>query len=166
MQFVQDHVIHFYHLHALDWVDVVSALSADPAATSTLQKSISDWPNNSPDYFAVGAGTPADLRQQRPARHLRQRLLGPSRLQAAPEGNLLAVAHYLEALDWQREVIKLQPSWAARIRTPDLPGGRHGDPGRSGQLGCDQRQTRSPAQEPGRAKRWISSSASTTPTCS
>ena len=35
-QFVQDHVIHFYHLHALDWVDVVSALKADPAATAAL----------------------------------------------------------------------------------------------------------------------------------
>ena len=41
-QFVQDHVVHFYHLHALDWVDIVSALSADAAATSTLQQSISD----------------------------------------------------------------------------------------------------------------------------
>jgi len=41
-QFIQDHVIHFYHLHALDWVDIVSALSADPAATSALQKSISN----------------------------------------------------------------------------------------------------------------------------
>jgi hydrogenase large subunit len=47
MQTVQDHVIHFYHLHALDWVDVVSALSADPAATSNLARSISPWPNNS-----------------------------------------------------------------------------------------------------------------------
>src|SRR5512145_2088380 len=51
-QCVQDHVIHFYHLHALDWVDVVSALSADPAATSSLAQSISDWPLSSAQYFA------------------------------------------------------------------------------------------------------------------
>jgi Ni,Fe-hydrogenase I large subunit len=51
-QFVQDHVMHFYHLHALDWVDVVSALSADPTATSDLAHSISSWPNSSPSYFA------------------------------------------------------------------------------------------------------------------
>src|SRR5512142_3096273 len=50
IQYVQDHVIHFYHLHALDWVDITSALSADPSATSSLQKSLSDWPNNSPTY--------------------------------------------------------------------------------------------------------------------
>ena len=41
-QYVQDHVVHFYHLHALDWVDVVSALKADPQRTSAIQTSISD----------------------------------------------------------------------------------------------------------------------------
>src|SRR4029450_7191153 len=42
-QCVQDHVIHFYHLHALDWVDIVSALSADPAKTAALAQSLSAW---------------------------------------------------------------------------------------------------------------------------
>jgi hydrogenase large subunit len=50
-QFVHDHVMHFYHLHALDWVDIVSALSADPAETSRIQQSISSWHNSSPGYF-------------------------------------------------------------------------------------------------------------------
>src|SRR5512142_1620501 len=50
-QYVQDHVIHFYHLHALDWVDVVSATTADPAKTSALAQSISDWPLSSASYF-------------------------------------------------------------------------------------------------------------------
>mgnify|MGYP000698821050 CR=1 FL=1 len=50
-QYLQDHVVHFYHLHALDWVDVVSALKADPNKTAQLAQSISDWPNSSPDYF-------------------------------------------------------------------------------------------------------------------
>ena len=51
-QYMQDHVVHFYHLHALDWVDVVSALSADPAKTSQLAQSISTWPKSSPGYFS------------------------------------------------------------------------------------------------------------------
>ena len=51
-QFVHDHVMHFYHLHALDWVDVVSALKADPKATSTLAQSISSYARSSPGYFA------------------------------------------------------------------------------------------------------------------
>jgi len=52
-QYVQDHVVHFYHLHALDWVDVVSALKADPQRTSAIQTSISDWPRSSPKYFGA-----------------------------------------------------------------------------------------------------------------
>src|ERR1700690_3060330 len=51
-QFVHDHVMHFYHLHALDWVDVVSALKADTKATSELAQKISKWPKSSPGYFA------------------------------------------------------------------------------------------------------------------
>ncbi len=51
--YVQDHVAHFYHLHALDWVDIVSALDADPKATADLAQSISDWHNSSEDYFAT-----------------------------------------------------------------------------------------------------------------
>ena len=47
-QYCHDHIVHFYHLHALDWVDVVSALSADPKATSELQQAISPWPKSSP----------------------------------------------------------------------------------------------------------------------
>src|SRR6266702_4391541 len=49
---VHDHIVHFYHLHALDWVDVVSALKADPKATSTLAQSISGYARSSPGYFA------------------------------------------------------------------------------------------------------------------
>ena len=106
-QCVQDHVVHFYHLHALDWVDIVSALSADPAKTSALAQSISDWPLSSPTYF-TGV-------QNRVKAFVERGQLGPFanaywghpayRLPA--EANLMAVAHYLEALDWQREFIKM-----------------------------------------------------------
>ena len=50
-QNMQDHVIHFYHLHALDWVDITGALKADPAKTAKLAQSISDWPKSSATYF-------------------------------------------------------------------------------------------------------------------
>src|SRR3974390_1671593 len=57
-QMVQDHVIHFYHLHALDWVDVVSALKADAAAPAALAQKVSpSWPKSSPGYFADVKGT-------------------------------------------------------------------------------------------------------------
>src|SRR5271166_1701200 len=54
-QWVHDHVIHFYHLHALDWVDITSALKADPAKTAALAQSISDWPLSSATYFSACA---------------------------------------------------------------------------------------------------------------
>ena len=51
-QMVQDHVIHFYHLHALDWVDIVSTLKASPAATAALAQKVSpSWPKSTEGYF-------------------------------------------------------------------------------------------------------------------
>jgi [NiFe] hydrogenase large subunit/hydrogenase large subunit len=106
-QNVMDHVVHFYHLHAFDWVDVVSSLKADPAKTATLAQSISDWPLSSTTYFA---GV-----QQRMKAFVRRGQLGifakaywghPA-YQLPPEANLLGVAHYLEALDWQRRFIRI-----------------------------------------------------------
>ena len=55
-QLVHDHVIHFYHLHALDWVDVANALKADPGKTSRLAQSISDWPTSGRAHFAEVQG--------------------------------------------------------------------------------------------------------------
>lgn len=106
IQYVQDHVIHFYHLHALDWVDIVSALDADPAGTAELAQSTSDWPKSSESYFA---GIKAKLQSFVQAGQLgpfANAYWGHSAYQLPPEANLMAVAHYLEALDWQREVIK------------------------------------------------------------
>ena len=108
IQYVQDHVIHFYHLHALDWVDVVSALSADPAATAQLAGSISDWPTNSTGNFKTVQAklkTFVDSGQLGP---FANGYWGHPAYKLPPEANLMAVAHYLEALDWQRDVIKIQ----------------------------------------------------------
>jgi [NiFe] hydrogenase large subunit/hydrogenase large subunit len=120
MQFIQDHVIHFYHLHALDWVDVVSALEADPAATARVARSISPWPNNSETHFA-------DVKER-----LRTFVAGGQlgiftngywghpAYKLPPEVNLLAVAHYLEALDWQRDVIRLHTIFGGKNPHPNF----------------------------------------------
>ena len=104
-QNLQDHVIHFYHLHALDWVDITSALKADPAKTAQLAQSISEWPKSSAAYFK---GV-----QDRIAAFVGTGRLGPFQnaywghpaYKLPPEANLMAVAHYLEALEWQKDVI-------------------------------------------------------------
>jgi len=120
----QDHLVHFYHLHALDWVDVVSALSADPKATSELAQSISSWPLSSPGYFR-------DL-QNRLKKFVESGQLGPFRngywghpaYKLPPEANLMAVAHYLEALDFQKEIVKIQTIFGGRNPHPNwLVGG-------------------------------------------
>jgi len=123
-QYAQDHVVHFYHLHALDWVDVVSALKADPQKTSEIAVSISPWPKSSPKYFA---GV-----QQRVKAFVESGQLGifangywgnPS-YKLPPEVNLLAVTHYLEALEWQREIVKIHTIFGGKNPHPNyLVGG-------------------------------------------
>ncbi len=106
-QFVHDHVVHFYHLHALDWVDVVSALRADPAGTAALAASISDYPASGSSHFKAV--------QDRLKAFVNGGRLGPfangywghPAYKLPPEANLLAVSHYLDALDFQRQFIRI-----------------------------------------------------------
>jgi len=119
-QYVHDHIMHFYHLHALDWVDVVSALQADPAKTAELAQSISNYPKSSRGYFS-------DMKKQL-QRFVDQGQLGifakaywghPA-YKLPPEANLMAVSHYLEALAWQRDVAKLHAIFGGRNPHPNF----------------------------------------------
>lgn len=107
IQNVQDHVIHFYHLHALDWVDITSALQADPAATAKLAQSISSWPNSSVAHFKAVKERIAAFVSTGRLGPFQNAYWGHSAYRLPPEANLMAVAHYLEALEWQKEVIKI-----------------------------------------------------------
>jgi len=106
-QCVQDHVVHFYHLHALDWVDIVSALSADPGKTAALAQSISDWPLSSPTYFTGVRDRVKAFVERGQLGPFANAYWGHPAYRLPAEANLMAVAHYLEALDWQREFIKM-----------------------------------------------------------
>ena len=122
-QYVQDHVIHFYHLHALDWVDIVNALKADPKNAAELAGSFSKWDKNTPAYFsgvqdkikafaASGLGIFANGYWGHPAYKL------------PPEVNLIAVAHYLDALEWQKEIVKIHAVFGGKNPHPNyLVGG-------------------------------------------
>lgn len=114
IQYVQDHVIHFYHLHALDWVDIVSALSADPAKTSALAQSISDWDKSSADYFKGIQDKLKTFVANGQLGPFANAYWGHPAYKLPAEANLMAVAHYLEALDWQRDVIKMQALLGAK----------------------------------------------------
>ncbi len=106
-QYVQDHVIHFYHLHALDWVDVTLALKADPAKTSQLAESISEWPKSSRVYFKAIQDRVKALVQSGQLSLFSSGYWGHPAYHLPPEANLLAVAHYIEALEFQREFIRI-----------------------------------------------------------
>ncbi|HEX6023724.1 MAG TPA: nickel-dependent hydrogenase large subunit, partial [Solirubrobacter sp.] len=120
MQFVQDHVIHFYHLHALDWVDVVSALSADPNDSARIAASISPWPNNSPSYFREVQNRVKGFVSSGQLGIFTNGYWGHPAYKLPPAVNLIAVAHYLEALDWQRDVIKLHTIFGGKNPHPNF----------------------------------------------
>jgi hydrogenase large subunit len=119
-QFVHDHVMHFYHLHALDWVDVVSALKADPKATSALAQSISTYPRSSPGYFADVQGRVQKLVESGQLGIFANAYWGNPGYKLPPEANLMAVAHYLDALAWQRQVVQLQTIFGGKNPHPNV----------------------------------------------
>jgi hydrogenase large subunit len=106
-QYVQDHVIHFYHLHALDWVDVTLALKADPAKTSQLAESISPWPKSSRTYFKSVQDRVKALVESKQLSLFSSGYWGHPAYHLPPEANLLAVAHYIEALEFQKDYIRI-----------------------------------------------------------
>ena len=122
--YAHDHLVHFYHLHAMDWVDVPDALKADPRETSAIAQKISRWPKSSPGSFR-------DV-QNRLKKFVESGQLGPFangywgnasyRLPSAV--NLLAVTHYLEALDFQKDIVKIQTIFGGKNPHPNwLVGG-------------------------------------------
>ncbi|MBI5838071.1 MAG: nickel-dependent hydrogenase large subunit [Candidatus Eisenbacteria bacterium] len=124
-QYVQDHVIHFYHLHALDWVDIVSALKADPAKTAELAQAVSpSWPNATPGYYRDVAGTLKKFVESGQLGLFQNAYWGHPAYKLPPEANLMAVAHYLEALKWQKEIIKIHTIFGGKNPHPNyLVGG-------------------------------------------
>ncbi|MCB1758360.1 MAG: nickel-dependent hydrogenase large subunit [Gammaproteobacteria bacterium] len=119
-QYIHDHVMHFYHLHALDWVDVVSALQADPKATSELAQSLSNWPLSSPGYFADTRKKLANFVESGQLGIFANGYWGHPEYRLPPEANLMAVAHYLEALAWQRDVVKLHTIFGGKNPHPNF----------------------------------------------
>jgi hydrogenase large subunit len=122
--YVHDHIVHFYHLHALDWVDVVSALSADPKATSELAQSISSWPMSSPGYFRDLQGKLKRFVESGQLGPFKNAYWGHPAYKLPAEANLMAVAHYLEALDFQKEIVKIHAIFGGKNPHPNwLVGG-------------------------------------------
>ena len=123
-QYMQDHVVHFYHLHALDWVDIVEVLKADPQKTSEIQRSISRHPKSSPGYFSDVQARIKKFVDSGQLGIFANGYWGHPAYKLSPEVNLLAVAHYLEALEWQKEIVKIHAIFGGKNPHPNyLVGG-------------------------------------------
>ncbi|ALG67144.1 nickel-dependent hydrogenase large subunit [Beggiatoa leptomitoformis] len=119
-QYIHDHVMHFYHLHALDWVDVVSALQADPKATADLAQSISHYPKSSAGYFSDMQKKLKGFVEGGQLGIFANGYWGHPAYKLPPEANLMAVSHYLEALAWQRDVAKLHAIFGGKNPHPNF----------------------------------------------
>ena len=104
---VHDHIVHFYHLAGLDWVDIVSALTADPAATAKLGQSLSDYPHNSVQEIRQVKERLAAFVESGQLGVFASGYWGHPAMKLPPEVNLLAAAHYLQALEYQRSANKI-----------------------------------------------------------
>jgi hydrogenase large subunit len=121
---MQDHVVHFYHLHALDWVDVVSALKADPAEASRIAQSISNWPKSSVGYFKDLQKRLSSFVESGQLGIFANAYWGHPAYKLPPAINLIGVAHYLEALEWQKEMVKVHTIFGGKNPHPNyLVGG-------------------------------------------
>jgi hydrogenase large subunit len=115
---LHDHVVHFYHLSALDWVDVVSALKADPVATAKLAESLSPWPNNSANQMKAVKDKLSTFVAGGQLGIFTNGYWGHPAMKLSPEVNLLAVSHYLQALDVQRKANQIVAMLGAK--TPNI----------------------------------------------
>lgn len=117
-QYQHDHLVHFYHLHALDWVDIVSALKADPKKTAALSDNVSGASVGGTSYFKQV--------QQRLQTFVDSGQLGPfsnaywghSAYKLPPEANLMACAHYIEALRLQARTARLHAIFGGKNPHP------------------------------------------------
>ena len=120
----QDHVVHFYQLQALDWVDVVSALKADPKKTSAIAQSISAWPKSSIGYFTDIQKKIKKFVESSKLGIFANGYWGHPAYKLPPEVNLLGVARYLEALEVQKDIVKVQTIFGGKNPHPNyLVGG-------------------------------------------
>ena len=117
--YIQDHIVHFYVLHALDWVDVVSALKANPAEASRIAQSISPWPKSSVGYFTDIQKKFKNFVESGQLGIFANGYWGHSAYKLPPEVNLIAVAHYLEALEWQKEIVKVHTIFGGKNPHPN-----------------------------------------------
>ena len=120
-QEIQDHVIHFYHLHALDWVDVSTVINADPVKTVEFANSIgSKWKGNTVERMTQVRDTVKAIIDSGKLSVFTGGYWGHPDYRLPPEANLMAVAHYLDALEFQRSMIRIGTVFGGKNPHPNF----------------------------------------------
>lgn len=104
---IHDHIVHFYHLAALDWVDVTSALKADPVKAASWIEQFTDWGQNNKFEMTAVKNKLATFVSGGQLGPFTNGYWGHPAMKLSPEVNLVAVAHYLQALEAQRHANKV-----------------------------------------------------------
>ncbi len=117
-QYQHDHIVHFYHLHALDWVDIVSALKADPAATARLTDNVSNSPWGGTNYYKNVQARLSTFVESGQLGPFQNAYWGHSAYKLPPEANLMAAAHYLEALRLQSKAARMHAIFGGKNPHP------------------------------------------------
>ncbi len=115
---MHDHIVHFYHLSALDWVDIVSALQGDPAKASKLAETLSEWPGNSTEELSKVKAKLQGVVDSGQLGIFANGYWGHPAMHLPPEVNLLAASHYLQALEYQRKANQVVTILGAK--TPNI----------------------------------------------
>ena len=120
-QEIHDHTVHFYHLHALDWVNVVSAAEADVDKALEFARSIgSTWRGNTYDKFAKVKETLNQVIESGQLSIFTGGYWGHPDYRLPPEANLMAVSHYLDALEFQRSIIRINTVFGGKNPHPNF----------------------------------------------
>lgn len=118
--YIQDHILHFYQLQAFDWVDVMSALKADPKKASEIAQSLTSWPKSSPGYFSDVQKKLRLFMENGQLGIFSNGYWGHPAYKLPPEVNLIAVVHYLEALEMHKSIVRIQTIFGGKNPHPNF----------------------------------------------
>nr|WP_129732960.1 nickel-dependent hydrogenase large subunit [Parabacteroides goldsteinii] len=118
--YMHDHTVHFYQLHALDWVDIVSGLKADPKKAALLAQQLSPWAKNTEGYFKATQDRLKKFVASGQLGIFANGYWGHPAYKLTPEQNLIATVHYLEALEWQKEIVKVHAVFGGKNPHPNF----------------------------------------------
>ncbi|HKN69537.1 MAG TPA: nickel-dependent hydrogenase large subunit [Terriglobales bacterium] len=104
---LHDHIVHFYQLSALDWVDILQIPKADPVATAKLAESLSPWTRNSKTEFKAAQDRVKAVAASGQLGIFMNGYWGHPAMHLSPEVNLLAFTHYIQALEYQRKALQV-----------------------------------------------------------